>query len=208
MDIEDDKTKRYNIKTAETGKQEGQTKKGKSKKSKKEKKHPKLRLAIKIILIVIVLLCLMGIGAFAALFFGDTWNMTEEDLVIKMQNSVTYDKDEDAWHEIKGEENRKVIPLSEMGEYIPKAYVAIEDERFYKHSGIDLYRTAGAIFTYVVNGGRSSFGGSTITQQLVKNLKEDDDDSIARKIREWSRAYKVEKMLSKSQILELYLTNC
>ena len=61
---------------------------------------------------------------------------------------------------------------------------AIEDERFYKHSGIDIYRTAGAIFTYIANGGKSSFGGSTITQQLVKNLKEDDDDSIARKIRE------------------------
>ena len=131
--------------------------------------------------------------------------MTEDDLVIKMQNSQTYDKDGNAWHEIKGEENRKIIPLSEMGEYIPKAYVAIEDERFYKHSGIDLYRTAGAIFTYIANGGSSSFGGSTITQQLVKNLMNDDDDSVARKIREWSRAYKVEKMLSKSQILELYL---
>lgn len=210
MDIEDDKTKRYTIKTAETSKEkekkQGQKDKGKKpKKDKKQKKHPKLRLAIKIILIVIVLLCLIGIGAFAALFFGDTWNMTEDDLVIKMQNSITYDKDGKAWHEIKGEENRKVIPLSEMGEYIPKAYVAIEDERFYKHSGIDIYRTAGAIFTYIANGGKSSFGGSTITQQLVKNLKEDDDDSIARKIREWSRAYKVEKMLSKSQILELYL---
>ena len=55
-----------------------------------------------------------------------------------------------------------------MGEYIPKAYVAIEDERFYKHKGIDLYRTAGAIFTYITHGGKSSFGGSTITQQLVK----------------------------------------
>ena len=132
MDIEDDKTKRYTIKTAETSKEkekkQGQKDKGKKpKKDKKQKKHPKLRLAIKIILIVIVLLCLIGIGAFAALFFGDTWNMTEDDLVIKMQNSVTYDKDGEAWHEIKGEENRKVIPLSEMGEYIPKAYVAIED---------------------------------------------------------------------------------
>ena len=210
MDIEDDKTKRYTIKTAEPSeekeKKQGQKGKGtKQKKDKKQKKHPKLRLAIKIILIVIVLLCLIGIGAFAALFFGDTWNMTEDDLVIKMQNSVTYDSEGEVLHEIRGEENRKIIPLSEMGEYIPKAYVAIEDERFYKHSGIDIYRTAGAIFTYIVNGGKSSFGGSTITQQLVKNLKEDDDDSIARKIREWSRAYKVEKMLSKSQILELYL---
>ena len=96
-------------------------------------------------------------GVFAAIFFGDTWNITKEDLTIKMQNSITYDKDGKVLHEIRGEENRKIIPLSEMGEYIPKAYVAIEDERFYKHSGIDLYRTAGAIVTYILNGGESSF---------------------------------------------------
>ena len=101
-------------------------------------------------------------------------------------------------HELAGEENRQVISLAEMGEYIPKAFVAIEDERFYEHSGIDIKRTAGAIVTYILNGGSSSFGGSTITQQLVKNLLKDNEDSIERKIREWSRAYKVEQMLSKS----------
>ena len=148
---------------------------------------------------------LIGVGVFAAIFFGDTWDMTEEDLVINMQNSSTYDSEGKQLHELTGEENRKIIPLQKMGEYIPKAFVAIEDERFYKHNGIDLYRTAGAIFTYVTNFGHSSFGGSTITQQLVKNLMDDDEDSISRKIREWSRAYKVENMLSKSQILELYL---
>lgn len=213
MDINDDKTKKYNIKTPETPKK-GNTKKTNPKKEakklkkeekKKNRKHPKLRKFIKIFIIVCILLCLAAVGVFAAIFFGDTWNITEDNLVIKMQNSITYDSEGNQLHELAGEENRKIIPLNEMGEYIPKAYVAIEDERFYKHSGIDLYRTAGAIFTYITNGGSSSFGGSTITQQLVKNLMEDDDDSIARKIREWSRAYKVEQMLSKSQILELYL---
>ena len=213
MDIEDDKTKKYTIKTPEVPKK-GKSKKTNSKKEakklkkeekKKNRKHPKLRKFIKIFIIICILLCLAAVGVFAAIFFGDTWNITEDDLVIKMQNSITFDSEGNQLHELAGEENRKIIPLSEMGNYIPKAYVAIEDERFYKHSGIDLYRTAGAIFTYVTHGGSSSFGGSTITQQLVKNLKEDDDDSIARKIREWSRAYKVEQMLSKSQILELYL---
>ena len=207
MDKNDDKTKKYNIKTAkeQKGSDKKDTKKVKKKKEKKEKKHPKLRKFIKIFIIVCILLCLAAGGVFAAIFFGDTWNITQDDLVIKMQNSSTYDSEGNLLHELAGEENRKIIPLNEMGEYIPKAYVAIEDERFYKHSGIDLYRTAGAIFTYVINGGSSSFGGSTITQQLVKNLMDDDDDSIERKIREWSRAYKVEQMLSKSQILELYL---
>lgn len=216
MDRNDDKTKKYNIKTAKVPKKSNgknattksvrkEEKKIRKLEKKKNRKHPKLRKFIKIFIIICILLCLAAVGVFAAIFFGDTWNITEEDLVIKMQNSSTYDSEGNLLHEIRGEENRKIIPLSEMGEYIPKAYVAIEDERFYKHSGIDLYRTAGAIFTYIVNGGSSSFGGSTITQQLVKNTMKDDDDTIARKIREWSRAYKVEQMLSKSQILELYL---
>ena len=209
MDKEDDKTKQYTIKTArfpkKTSKRSANKKTKNNKEKKDKKKHPKLRKFIKIFIIICILLFLAAVGVFAAIFFGDTWNITEDDLVISMQNSSTYDSEGNLLHELAGEENRKIIPLSEMGEYIPKAFVAIEDERFYKHSGIDLYRTAGAIVTYIMNGGSSSFGGSTITQQLVKNLKEDDDDSIARKIREWSRAYKVEKMLSKSQILELYL---
>ena len=229
MAKDDDKTRMYEIKQPKKEEKKDSKKKGKrssdmdetkrvsevkdkkvkkgkkDKKEKKQKKHPKLRLFFKIFFILCILLFLIGVGVFAAIFFGDTWEMTEEDLIIKMQNSSTYDINGDLLHEIRGEENRKIIPLSEMGEYIPKAYVAIEDERFYEHSGIDLYRTAGAIVTYILNGGNSSFGGSTITQQLVKNLKEDDDDSVARKIREWSRAYKVEKMLSKKQILELYL---
>ena len=214
---DDDKTKMYKIQNKNTEKNikesgNEDTKKmkkvkttKKEKKSKKQKKHPKLRLFIKIFIILVILLCLAGAGVFAAIFFGDTWNISEDDLVIKMQNSYTYDKDGELLHELAGEENREIISLSEMGEYIPEAFVAIEDERFYQHSGIDIKRTAGAIVTYILNGGNSSFGGSTITQQLVKNLLKDDEDSIERKIREWSRAYKVEQMLSKSQILELYL---
>ena len=175
MDNNDDKTREYNIRTPEV---RNKTKKGnktnknsktnKTKKNAKKnanKKHPKLRKFLKIFIIICILLCLAGIGVFAAIFFGDTWNVTEDDLVIKMQNSTTYDSEGNLLHEITGEENRKIVSLSDMGEYIPKAFIAIEDERFYKHSGIDLYRTAGAIFTYIINGGSSSFGGSTITQQ-------------------------------------------
>ena len=92
-----------------------------------------------------------------------------------------------------------------MSQYIPKAFVAIEDERFYDHKGVDIKRTAAATMTYVLNGGKSSFGGSTITQQLVKNLTEEDDRTWQRKVKEMARAYYLEQELSKSQILELYL---
>ena len=109
---------------------------------------------------------------------------------------------------LSGDEKRKIITIEEMSKYLPKAYVAIEDERFEKHHGVDWKRTAGAIFNTIFKG-NSSYGGSTITQQLVKNLTKDDESSglagIYRKIREWAKAYQVERMISKEQILELYL---
>lgn len=96
-----------------------------------------------------------------------------------------------------------------MNKYLPKAFVAIEDERFYEHHGVDLKRTTAATVNYIFKGGSSSFGGSTITQQLVKNLTQDKDRSgiagILRKVKEMSKAYQVEQMLTKEQILELYL---
>ena len=96
-----------------------------------------------------------------------------------------------------------------MSEYLPKAYVAIEDERFYKHSGIDIGRTAYATATYILHKGDSSFGGSTITQQVIKNITQEKERSgiagTLRKVKEISKAIQVEHYLSKDQILELYL---
>lgn len=92
-----------------------------------------------------------------------------------------------------------------MAEYLPKAFIAIEDERFYNHLGIDVKRSLAATATYILNRGSSSFGGSTITQQVVKNLTKESERSWQRKVKEWARAYYLEKDLSKDQILELYL---
>ncbi len=195
MSTNNKKTKEYEIK----GKRKG--KNGKN-------KHPKLKKAILIVFIVLVLIGLAGIGIFAGIFFSDKWEITKEDLVIG-NNTIVYDSEGKVLCELSGDENRKIIALSEMGKYIPKAFVAIEDERFEKHSGVDIKRTAGAIINFVLHGGKSSYGGSTITQQLVKNMMKEDEDEglegVRRKIREWSRAYQVEQMLSKDQILETYL---
>lgn len=200
-----DKTKKYKMKTAKVSKKRNDNRKNKGEK----KKHPKLKKFIMIFLIICFLLCLIGIGVFAGIFFSDKWKITKEDLEISLQNTIVYDIDGKQIAELTGDENRKIITMSEMGPYLPNAFVAIEDERYYSHYGIDIKRTAGAIVTYVFNGGKSSFGGSTITQQLVKNMMDDDASEgtagIERKIREWSRAYQIEQMLSKSQILELYL---
>ena len=179
------------------------------KRKKGKKKHSKLKKAILIFIIIIMLIILAAAGMIAGIFFSDKWKIEKDDLIITQQNSSVYDSEGNYLGQLVGDENRIIIPLSEMGDYIPKAFVAIEDERFEEHSGIDIKRTIGATVQYILKGGSSSYGGSTITQQLVKNMMEDkEDEGLAgaeRKIREMSRAYQIEKMLSKNQILELYL---
>ena len=179
--------------------------KGKNKKSKKKI----IKRIILTILLIGLLIILGGIGAFLSIFFSDKFAMSKEDLTINYTNTFVYDSEGNLLKELTGEENRKIITLSEMPEKLPKAFVAIEDERFYEHHGVDLKRTAAATFTYIINHGSSSFGGSSITQQLIKNITNEKDDEgtagIERKIKEMSRAYQVEKILSKDDILELYL---
>ena len=167
-------------------------------------------LALKIFIIIFLLLCVIGAGVIAAIFFGvfgDDFEITKEELKIGASNSKIVDKDGNVIADLSGDEKRKVITLNEMASYLPKAYVAIEDERFYSHNGVDFKRTGGAIINTVF--GKSSYGGSTITQQLVKNITKDDESSglegIMRKVKEWAKAYQVERMISKDQILELYL---
>ena len=185
-------------------------KKSKDQKKKKVKKHPKLRLFLKLMFVLILLLIVVGAGIVAGVFFGlfgDDFEITKEELKIGVANSVVVDVNGGVIANLSGDEKRKIITLEEMADYLPKAYVAIEDERFYEHSGVDFKRTGGAIFKTLTGGG--SFGGSTITQQLVKNITKDDETSgmagIFRKIKEWAKAYQVERMISKEQILELYL---
>ena len=187
----------------------------KAKKEEKRKKHRILKFFLKFFLILIILLLLLliaGMWGFAGLLLGWYGNediqISKEDLVIKVSNSVIVDQNGTVLADLSGDEKRKIITLEEMAEYLPKAYIAIEDERFYEHSGVDFKRTAGAIANTLLNG-NSSYGGSTITQQLVKNITNDNEstgiEGIKRKIREWQRAYQVERMISKEQILELYL---
>lgn len=184
----------------------------KSKKIKFKDKHPKIALTIKILLIIFLLVAVVGTGIFIGAIYGalgDEFKITVEELVEPASNSIIYDRDENVIAELSGDENRKNISLDDMSQYLANAYVAIEDERFETHSGVDILRTGKAIVTFVINGGKSSFGGSTITQQLVKNITEEKDDEglagITRKVKEWAKAYQIERLISKNQILELYL---
>ncbi len=185
-------------------------KKEKNKKNGFWKRHRKLAIVLKVLIILFLLMCIIGAGIVIAIFTTDNWDLTAEDLALKSIDTIIYDKDGVEIANVSGEEKRRTVTLSEMPQYLKDAYVSIEDERFYQHHGVDIKRTLSVTVQYILNGGSASGGGgSTITQQLVKNLFEDKENSgiegIKRKIREMSRAYKLEKMLSKDQILELYL---
>ncbi|HKY95949.1 MAG TPA: transglycosylase domain-containing protein, partial [Kiloniellales bacterium] len=103
-----------------------------------------------------------------------------------------------------GELYGRSLQLKEMSPWLPKAVIAIEDRRFYDHFGIDLWSTARAIYVNVV-GGRIRQGGSTITQQLAKNLFLTPEQSLKRKVQEAILALQLESRYSKDQILTLYL---
>ena len=209
--VDDEKTKRIPTGKRPVAKKGSKQNSKKGKKTKFTQRHPKLMLFIKICIILFLLLCVIGAGIVAGMFFGlfgDDFEITKEELQIGTANSVVVDQNGAVIANLSGDEKRKIITLEDMSQYLPKAYVAIEDERFYSHSGVDFKRTAGAILNTVFTGS-SSYGGSTITQQLVKNITKDDESSglagIFRKIKEWAKAFQVERMISKDQILELYL---
>ena len=105
---------------------------------------------------------------------------------------------------LHGTENRIWIGLSDIPENVRNAFIAIEDHRFYEHHGVDLRRTAGAVLSFL-SPGAGDYGGSTITQQLVKNLTGDNAVTVKRKITEIMRALELEKEISKDEILEIYL---
>lgn len=177
---------------------------------KTKKMNPKFKMALKILLVIFLLLCVIGAGVIAAMFFGlfgDEFEITKEELTAGSSNTIVLDSENKEIANLNVEEKRKTISLSEMPEYLPKAYIAIEDKRFYSHSGVDLKRTMGAILGAVT--GNSSYGGSSITQQLVKNITNDKQRSgiagVTRKLKEWTKAIQIERMISKDQILELYL---
>lgn len=104
--------------------------------------------------------------------------------------------------------NREWIDSDKIPDVAKEAAVSIEDERFYKHSGVDLKRTAGATLGWVtakVTGKSPAYGGSTITQQLIKNITMEKDKTVTRKIKEMMRAVALEKRLTKDEILTMYL---
>lgn len=125
--------------------------------------------------------------------------------------SIVYAENEmGAWEEyqrLHGDENRIWVDIENIPQHLIDAFISIEDQRFFDHGGVDWKRTISAFINYLpfVNLYDSNQGGSTITQQLIKNITDDRGKNITRKLREILRAQYVEKKLGKTDILEAYL---
>ena len=200
--------------TNKKGKKTQKSKDSKKKKLKFGQKHPRIATIIKIILVLLLLFIIICAGIFFGALWGgfnffdllsDDFKIDLESLVVGSENSYVYDSEGNEICSLSDGTKRISLTLKEMGKYLPKAYIAIEDERFYEHSGVDFKRTAAATVNYLVHKGSSNFGGSTITQQVVKNITQDKEDTATRKVKEMAKALQVEHYLSKDQILELYL---
>ena len=124
------------------------------------------------------------------------------------ENSIIYyrDKDTDQWKELAtlvGKENRELVGYTDIPEDLINAFVAIEDKRFWNHQGVDWKRTAaGLVYMFT---GHSIQGGSTIDQQLIKNLTDHKDVTVTRKILEIFTALELESNYKKDVILTVYL---
>jgi penicillin-binding protein 1A len=101
-------------------------------------------------------------------------------------------------------EDRALVALEDLPPFVPGAFLAIEDRKFYTHWGVDLFGIARAVISNVRHGRRVQ-GGSTITQQLARNLFDMFENTLTRKIKEALLATRIERAYSKDEILEMYL---
>ena len=136
-----------------------------------------------------------------------TTKLDLSDYALNQTSTIYYEDSEGNWKELTtlhGQENRIWVDYDKIPQYMEKALVSIEDKRFYRHNGVDWYRTAGAFVNMFV-GMKNTFGGSTITQQLIKNLTQQDDITVQRKLLEIFQAIEFEKEHDKKEIIEWYL---
>ena len=175
---------------------------------------------LKILMILAIAALVLSLIIFSALvIYSKTldYSMDESLFSAAKSSSVTklyYDSENGAksldsysptvYEEIYGVTRKEWVSYAEISENLKNAFISMEDRRFFEHSGIDVIRTFGALLNYILHF-KGNFGGSTITQQVVKNISGDNERSVKRKLNELFRAYHMEKLHSKEEIFETYL---
>ena len=163
---------------------------------------------IKTLVLVGVVLAFVGLGlvlGVAKAYVDTTPTLDLTKLTVSDRTSYIYDRNGNMITTFAGMEYRDWADIDEIPDRLKKALIAIEDVRFYKHGGLDFKR----LFSAVVNTLRNSktHGGSTITQQLIKNKILTNEQSYKRKIQEAYLAYELENTMSKDKILEAYMND-
>ncbi len=184
---------------------------------KQKKKKKRSQLTAKLCSALVILICvgtviLLGVGAGMYAAVSQEIDDLDMDGIANNFSSIVYANDENGnSHEIESlhsDGNRQWIESDKIPDIAKEAAIAIEDERFYKHRGVDIKRTAGAVIGWVqskITGKSPSYGGSTITQQVIKNITNEKDKTVTRKIKEMMRAIAFEKRFTKDEILTMYL---
>ncbi len=189
---------------------------------KRKKKTNRALLILKRVITILVsmflsifLICLItgtivatAVAVYVLDFMDEASTITLEEMELSYNTNVyAYDKDGNllTLYQVNNEIQRIPVTIEEIPQHAQDAFVYTEDERFYTHDGVDYKNTIAACLNMVLNFWDSERGGSTITQQLIKNVTGDDERSPSRKIREIFRAMTLEKNYSKQEIMETYL---
>ena len=161
-----------------------------------------------IVLVIVIAMCIVvtGLALYITQFAESDFDVSLEDAELNTSSFVyAYDREgnEVMIKQLSSDENRVPISLEELPNYVINAFIAVEDARFFDHDGVDWKRTVAVTAKMFFSGGTE--GGSTITQQLVRDITDDKDITIGRKLREIFRALELEKKYTKKDILESYL---
>ncbi len=154
------------------------------------------------VFLVFLILSSVAFGAMAVYFSKD---LPSPDRLVDRKVSLStkiYDRNGKLLYDIYGDENRTLVTLDKVPEVVKQATIAIEDKHFYKHHGFDPLGIMRAVYSILVR--RELQGGSTITQQLVKNTLLTRERTIVRKIKEFVLSLQIEARYSKDEILQMY----
>lgn len=184
----------------------------------KVKRFPALRRAFSILgstlvalFLIFIITCTIvatALVVYVMNFKEDVSNVTIEEMELSYNTNIYAQNDEEEWveiYEVSNKSQRIPVDINDIPQHVRDAFVCAEDERFYTHDGIDYKRTLSAFVNMFVHIYDTNQGGSTITQQLVKNITGDSEQSPSRKIREIFRAMELERSYSKDKILETYM---
>lgn len=165
-----------------------------------------------ILLIFVIMMCIVItiVTVYILDFADNSYDINLRDMETKFTTLVYGYNEEGQEVELKriaSEQNRIWVDYENISPHLINAVIATEDKRFYEHQGVDWKRTVFSLGADVFNLSRAGEGGSTVTQQLIKNLTGDDEVSWERKLREIFRALSLEKKYTKTDIMESYLNN-